>query len=188
MNFFRKVGLLAVAIAALASVAAANASAAQFTASATGEMAGNSGSAQILRIGSAEGSCTKTIVTGTITAVTSTETEVTVNYSECKLGLVPTDITPATFVLNASGSLEIKNTITVTGTIPFAPCHWTIAPQTVGTVHYSGSTSEMLVGLNLSGIKYGFSGGGCNGPGTGASLLGEFVLRRVGGGFLRFDP
>jgi hypothetical protein len=191
MRTMKKFGVLAVAVFALSVIGVANASAAQFTASATGELAGEALETQVFTTNGGTVECTTAATTGSIVATASTEQEVTVNYSGCKaFGIANVDISPATYLFTANGEVHIKEavTITVTKTLLSGECTVTVPAQTVGTVDFATNGNNIKVTPTVTGIKYTSSGAPCGTSGENGTYTGPNEVHRVGGGTLSFDP
>jgi hypothetical protein len=180
---------VSVPIGAMTGTAASAAS--QFTESATGTLTGDQENNQIVTPVSGGPAIVYTAAhaTGSIISTATTTLEVTVVYSGGTIPALfaaPVDNSSATFELHASGAATIANNIVINAT--GLGCSTTIAAgQTLGTVSYTNlnSNTEVTVSMSLSGIHS--TGTGLCPSGTTGTYTGNFVIHRVGGGFVRWD-
>jgi len=185
MSSFKKLGVL-VAILALSAIGAANASAATFTESATGTLTGKSLNAQVFATNSGQVKCTAHI-SGSIVSTATTEQHVTVEYKGCTaFGFASVDVSPATYLVIANGTVHVRNT--VTNNVTLAGCHQTVEPQgPLGTITYTNLAGGKLgVDANVTGIAYKGTGSLCGDATTktNGTYTGNSEVERVGGGSL----
>jgi hypothetical protein len=186
MRSFKKLGVL-VAILALSAIGAANASAATFTASATGTLTGKATTTQTFTTNAGQVKCTTAETSGNIVSTASPEQHVTVNYKNCTaFGFATVDITAATYLFTADGTVHLLNTITIN--VTGAGCTQTVKAQTLSGITYTNSGTKEIVHANTSGIHYVGSGGLCGSTTqTNGTYVGSNEVERVGGGSVSWD-
>jgi hypothetical protein len=182
MRMLVKLAMATGLVAALyAGVVAPGASAARFTGSGPGSFEGAQTSSQVFT-GSAGGpnvTCTKARTTGTVVAFEAETQEITVEYSACTAHLLlttPASVSKATYVLNANGSVQIKEAITIT--VPALGCTTTVGPQTVSSISYDNGLG-LEVTSNVTGI-HSTSTGLCP-SGTTGTFTGNNLIAGTGG-------
>jgi hypothetical protein len=188
----KKLGIL-VAVFALSAIGAASASAhAEFTASATGSLAGSAVEPNVFTTSGGTVTCNNAATSGTIAETAATAQHVTVKYSSCTaFGFVNTHISDATYLFTAATgtNVHVQNQIKITPTtFGFSACTVTVNPQTVGTVDYANSgANNVRVTPTVTGIAYTSTGGICGPSGNNGTYSGASEISRVGGGTLRYD-
>lgn len=188
MRSFKKLGIL-VAVFALCAIGAASASAGEFTAEETGEIDGKALNTQVFTTSGGEVKCTSLDVTGSITEVKSLKQHATVQYTGCTAFGIPAHVSPATYLFTSSGEVHVKNTITITVTIPFFPdCHVTVGPQSLNTVDYANSGNNVKLTATVGGIVYTTSGSGCGAGGNSGTYEGASEVTLKSGKKVSFDP
>jgi hypothetical protein len=191
MRNFKNFGVLVAAAAALGAIGAANASGAQFTAEpGAGSIAGKAILTQVITISGGKIECSVASASGAIPTTAATQLHVTVHYTGCTaFGFATVDMANGTYVLTASGSMHIKEALTVTPTLfGSSICTVTFTPQTVSTTDFGNSgASNMLMTPTITGLDYHSTGGACGPAGTNGTYTGASEYNRVGGGTLRFD-
>lgn len=178
--------------AVLCAAPGAAASAAQFTYSETGKLVGDQTSNQIFTpaAGGPSVVCQTAHTAGAIEATAAETQAVTVEYSMCTIPALfgaAVDSFTATYELRADGTVAIPDAIVLSVTAE--GCSTTVtAGQTVGSVGYTNvnGNTELTAKAEVSGI-HSTSTGLCPG-GTNGSLVGNSVIKRSGGGFVRLDP
>jgi len=187
MSSFKELGVLT-AILALSAIGATNSSAATFTYSASGTLLGKALGTQIFTTKSGQVKCTTAETFGNISSTDFSEQHVTVNYKNCTaFGFANVDISPATYVLTASGSVHLKEAITINVTL--AGCHQTVlGGQTLSGITYKNNSGRLIVEAN-SGIKYKGTGGFCGSTTeqTNGTYVGNNEVERTGGGSVSWD-
>ena len=185
MHSLKRCAALAFVAFALSAIGVASAAAASFTYSATGVLSGKALNTQTFTTSTTQLKCTTAETSGTITSTNFSEQHFTVNYKGCTFsGFVGVDVSPATYVLTASGKAHLKSAITIN--VTGAGCHQTIGAQEFGSVSYVNNGSKLQVVFNGSGIAYTTTGGFCGAAGKG-SLAGTIEIERVGGGTVAWD-
>ena len=187
MRSFKKLAVL-VAVFALSAIGAANASAATFTASATGTLSGKATNTQVFTTNAGQVKCTSAATSGSITSTEAATQHVTVNYTGCTaFGFIGVDISAATYLFNAGGTVDIVNPITIN--VTGAGCHQTVpAQKALGTVTYTTNGSKLVVAANVTKITYTATGGLCgSGEATNGTYSGSNEVERVGGGSIGWD-
>jgi hypothetical protein len=205
MRSFKKFRVLAIVVFALSALGAANASAAIFTATATGEIAGQATEPQVFTVNGGQIKCLNAALTGTIKELSQTQQEITIKYSSCTaFGFNTVDISSGTFMSTTSGQVHVLSPITITPTFFGASvCTVTIGIQTTGPVSYinnhiyTGSEEKTTTTTDpthittaplATGITYTSSGGPCGASGNNGTYSGNRTVARVGGGVIQFDP
>ncbi len=190
MRSFKKIGALALVVAAFSALGVASASAAQFTYSQTGSLTGSALEDHVFNTGAGEVVCKKAAMTGTITSTSFTAQHVTVKYSECKaFNIATVDISDATYNFTASGQVHIVNPITITVTGFLIECTLTVPVQTVGTVDYVNDGASLIFQPTVSGVTSAGSGGLCGGHNSNGTYTGRSTVRHsVSGQTVGFDP
>lgn len=130
--------------------------------------------------------CTTAATTGKITSVASTEQAVEVTYGSCKAfaGLVTVNISTAHYNFHSNGSVDITAPITIT--VP-GVCTQSVPEQTVSSVTFEDSGSNLVEKSNVSGISWTGSGGVCGSSGSAGTYTGNNEINRVGGGSIGWD-
>ena len=194
MTISKKSTLLIAVVAALSAISVASASAAALTYSATGTLAGKSLTGQTLTTSAGQVKCLGAQTTGSITSTNSSEQHITVNYKSCTaLGFVDVDVSPATYLLTASGTAHLQGPITIN--VTSVACHLTVSAQELKPISYVNGTSgeppkhtgRVKVTTNASGVSYTSTGGLCGASGSNGTFTGTSELERLGGGSITFD-
>jgi hypothetical protein len=187
MTRFKKFGVLAVVVFALSAIGPASALASQFTASATGSLAGKALESQVLTTNGGTVICNNAQTTGTITSIATYEQHVKVDYSLCAIFGFGGHISPATFLFTSGGAVHLKNTVTITPTFfGSSLCTTTIPPQVMSSVSYSNNGNNLIVQPNVTGIKYTTEGVFCGASGSNGTYEGRNEINRVGGGSVSY--
>jgi hypothetical protein len=180
MNSMKKLGVI-VAVFALCAIGAANVSAAEFTTTVEGNLNVESNELQVFTFSSGTVTCKKVVVTGK-TTLALTKQHITAHYSECTgASGSPVHVSPATYLLTASGPLHVENMITFTLTSFFGTCHTAIGKQTRSVVSYQSGAGKITVNPNVSSIVYTTTGFPCGSGGNNGTYTGAFILGVEGG-------
>ena len=184
----KKFGALAAVVFTLCAVGAANASAAQFTASATGTLAGKATANHVFTTNWVTIKCAAAETSGAIDKTSTTELHVTVLYKECRLGQFPEllHVTPATYVFTANGEAHLKSSFTFNFTLGL--CQLTVQAQSMKTFGFASSGSKLKVTPSAGPLLITATGGGCGASTSLGSYTGSSEIERVGGGSIAFDP
>ncbi|HKO37476.1 MAG TPA: hypothetical protein VJU14_03820 [Solirubrobacterales bacterium] len=186
MRTLKQLGVLAVVVFALSATGTANASVDTFTASATGNVFGKALETQTFTVNGGQITCATAETFGPIEKTASTEQHLTVAYRGCTaFSLANVDISPATYLITASGQVHLLNTVTIN--VTSASCSISMGPQTVGSFSFSNNAGKLKLTPNVTGITYTSTGGTCGASGSNGTFTGKSELERMGGGTLAFD-
>ena len=196
MKHIKTLGLLAIAVMALAAIfGTASASAApKFTAGKAGAKINET--TLVTHVFSVTGNkteCTNITYTGSTEGTETTSQMVTPKYEGCTaFGFAATvTVTNCTYTLLATGNVKVENSggtcsITIKVNNVFAQCEVTIgAQEIVSGVSYSNGAGDIVVKVNSSGIKdeVKVSSGLCpltKGSHTNATYTGESTVQAEG--------
>ncbi len=160
MKGIRLIGLGVLAVLAL-TVTAASASAHEFIASKAGaKLEGKALSTQVFTTAAGKVECKALNVTAGETALKSETQKLTIQYKECKAFGLSAEITPAEYVFNANGTVNIQKAITIKA----AGCTVTVpAQEKLGTITYKNSSPVKTITLepSVTGIKSKGEGFAC---------------------------
>jgi len=184
-RFAKMLGVTCAAAFALVAMTAVSASAATFTASATGTLTGTQTSNQVFTTGGGGTvTCKKAHTHGTIVSTSAASQHVTVTYSECTAFGFNATVSPATYELYASGTVDVENTITIS----VLGCTTTVKPQKgLHAVSYHNKAGKLEQTSAVKNITSTASGFPCSG-GTTGTYTGSNLVERVGGGTLTHHP
>jgi hypothetical protein len=185
-TMYKKLIVSLLAVLALSSVAVASASAHEFIASKTGTLKGHALNTQEFTTNGGVVKCTEAATTGKVTETKATSQVVKVTYGKCTaFGFVETTISPAEYLLDASGAVKILNTILIDVKVPIiGTCSVTVGPQEIAStssVSYANKSGKIEEKSNVEGITYTSSGGSCGSSGTNGKYVGNNEVELEGG-------
>jgi hypothetical protein len=192
MRVVKQMGLALVAACAMCALIVSSASAAPtfLVHPPTAKLLASAVGSQVLKTAAGEVVCTGLSLTeGAATALQSTTLQVTVEYEKCKAFGLAATITLVKYLLNANGSVNLLNTVTVSGgggtclvTIPSAK------NQNLNTVKYDNNANGNVL-LLAAVTKITSSGvGTCEYPEESIGQDTGIIEVHADGGVVRWDP
>ena len=172
-------GMVIIAASVVATVTAATAVAApEFLSSvAGGALTGKATETQVFTTNFGSMECAALTASGTTPTPRSSELHVTQTYGKCKAFGLTAIVTKALYLFLANGNIHVTKSYTITTT----GCILTIKAQTIRTVKYSNSGTEIVLTPELSGIAYEGTGTACSGSAKNGTLVGKSQIGVIGG-------
>ncbi len=177
----RRITVLTVCLAALATstAAVASASASEFVFSKTGTLKGKALASQEFTTSAGSFECTGATTSGSVTTLKTATQKTTAQYEGCSFFGVPMTVSPAEYELSASGTFKLLKALTMKAT---SICTMTFPAQSLSGIAYKNEAGgKLALESTVTGLESSGSGALCTYSKSKGTFTGKSLVELEGG-------